>query len=396
MLIDEYDKPILDHIIRIETAEANRMVIRDFYGILKSMDACIKFIFFTGVSKFTKTSVFSTLNNLSDITMSKKYANICGIPVGELEVYFGDRIEDMESNGVFQNLRESILFWHDGYSWDGSTKLLNPYGLISFFQHEEFKSFWYASGSPTYLIDLIKQKPESIPELKDLVILESALDAIDIKNLEIGSLLFQTGYLTVAERMQPDQNRAPEYLLEIPNFEVRDAFFRQLTAGLVEKEHIVTDGYYLQIKKALEAGDMQGILNVLKSLFSGIPYQLHVDAKAYYHSIFVAVMNVLGFKTGAEVSVSRGRIDADLELGDKIYVFEFKYEKCPPGADEETKRKISEKALENGMKQIREEGYANKYTGSGKTLYLAAFAFLGRDSIEMRTSFADGINLLNG
>ena len=260
VLIDEYDKPILDHISEFKTAEANRAIIKNLYGILKPLDSHIEFIFLTGVSKFTKTSVFSNLNNLSDITMQEKYANICGIPVNDLETYFGDRIKILSEHKNFkryENLSNKILEWYDGYSWDGKTKLLNPYGLLSFFQAEQIKSFWYASGTPTFLIELIKNKPESVPKLENLTIAESALDAIDIQSLEVASILFQTGYLTVAEVVYPDV--WPEYILKIPNFEVREAFFKQLTAGLTEKEHIFTDDVYRQIKKSLKAGDLQSI-----------------------------------------------------------------------------------------------------------------------------------------
>ena len=391
VLIDEYDKPILDHITKYATAEANRTILRDFYGILKSLDSCIKFIFFTGVSKFTKTSTFSSLNNLSDITMQEDYANICGIPVDDLDLHFGDRIRslaDHKNLKHYPSLRDAILKWYDGYSWDGETKLLNPFGLLSFFQMKQLKSFWYASGSPKFLIDLIMSRPESVTDFDNLTISETALDAIDIRNLEIGSLLFQTGYLTVLKAIppEPDFGIPPAYLLEIPNLEVRDAFFKQLTAGLVEKEYIFAENAYWQIHKALRAGDLQSVLNMLKSLFSSIPNQLHINMEAYYHSIFFAAMNVLGFKIEAEVSVSRGRIDAALELEDKAYVFEFKYENCPPDADEDTRKKIFDKTLELGMKQIKDRGYADKYIGSGKTVYLAAFAFLGRDNVEMLSS----------
>ena len=390
MLIDEYDKPILDHITNIEIAEANRIILSEFYGILKSLDSNIRFIFFTGVSKFTKTSVFSSLNNLSDITMLEDYSNICGIPVDDLHIVFGDRIKSLSEHKNFKHhpsLLDIILLWYDGYSWDGETKLLNPFGLLSFFHAKQTKSFWYVSGSPKFLIDLIKTKPECVFNFNNLIISETDLDAMDIQNLEVGSLLFQTGYLTVSKVIpaEPEIGVPPSYLLEIPNLEVREAFFNQLTAGLTENEQIFTSGAFRQIRKALNAGDMQGILNVLKSLFSSIPYQLHVDSEAYYHSIFFSVMNVLGFKIDAEVSVSNGRIDATLELVDKVYVFEFKYNKCPYDADEEEKRKVLDKALELGMKQITDRGYASKYTGSGKTVYLAVFAFLGRDNIEMLT-----------
>ena len=175
-------------------------------------------------------------------------------------------------------------------------------------------------------------------------------------------------------------------VLDIPNLEVKEAFFTQLTAGFVEKGYSYTENSYMQIREALKTGDLQSILEIIKSIFASIPYQLHVNAEAYYHSIFFSIMNVLGFNIDAEVSVLYGRIDAVLELQNNVYVFEFKYETCPLEADVNDKKKIFEKALKNGMKQINEKGYANKYKGSGKTIYQAVFAFLGRDSIEMESS----------
>ena len=387
VLIDEYDKPILDNISKIETAEANRTTLRSFFGILKSLDSYLEFIFFTGVSKFTKTSVFSSLNNLADITMNKKFANICGIPVDELCIYFGDRIKKLAADKKFDSysdMHSQILAWYDGYSWDGNTKVINPFGLLYFFFEEEFKSFWYSSGSPKFLIDLIKAKPDAVPALQNLTIKEANMDAIDIQNMEIGALLFQTGYLTVKEIISY-RDTSPDYLLEIPNLEVREAFFEQITAGLAEQESIFTTGVYRQIRKALKTGDLQSILDVLKSLFASIPYQLHVDAEAYYHSIFFSIMTVLGFDIDAEVSVSKGRIDAALELEDRVYVFEFKYVAYPQDADEGKKIALYEKALKQGMKQISDRGYAEKYRGSGKTVYIAAFAFLGRGDVEMES-----------
>ena len=386
VLIDEYDNPILDHVTEIGTADVIRNILRIFYKTLKSADPYIKFMFFTGVSKFTKTSVFSSLNNLTDITMHEDYANICGIPVDDLEAYFGDRIKSLASLDHFKDhgdMRSLILTWYDGYSWDCKTKLLNPFGLLSFFSTKQIKSFWYATGSPKFLIDLIKENPESVPKLQDLTICEADMDAIDIQHMAISPLLFQTGYLTVAKIVYPDV--WPEYVLEIPNLEVRQAFFTQLTAGLTEQDHDFTSNVYRQIRKALSTGDLQSILTVLRSLFAAIPNQLHVNKEAYYHSIFFSVMNVLGFDIDAEVSVSKGRIDATLELKDKVYVFEFKYQACAPDADESEKRKLFEKALKKGMKQITDRGYAGKYHGSGKTIYQAVFVFLGRDNTEMKS-----------
>ena len=387
VLIDEYDKPILDHLTKIEIAEVNREILRSFYGILKSLDSCLKFTFFTGVSKFMKASVFSSLNNLHDITMDKQFANICGVPVDDLEHYFGDRINNLanhEDHMTYLDIRDRILAWYDGYTWDTETKLLNPYGLLSFFRSKEFKSYWYVSGSPKFLIDLILAKPEDVPKLQNITISEADMDFINIQSLGIGPLLFQTGYLTVSKIIR-FQYQSPEYQLNIPNKEVRETFFRHLTSGLLGRDYDFATEKYRLIHKALYTGDLQCILDMLRSLFAAIPYQLHVNAEAYYHSIFFSIMTVLGFDIDAEVSTSRGRIDASLVLPDRVYVFEFKYVACSPDANENEKRKLTDKALKQGMMQIADRGYADKFAGRGKTIYQAVFAFLGRDNVEMES-----------
>jgi len=385
VLIDEYDKPLLDHIDDIELAEANRKVLRGFYGILKSMDPYLKLAFITGVSKFTKTSIFSELNNLLDISLTKKYSNICGIALEDLDKYFSGHIGHLSSSGDFvdySSLRDEILTWYDGYSWDGSTRVINPFSLLSFFEQERFSSYWYASGTPKFLIDLIKKDPESYTNLKGMLMTELMLDSAELDNLEAEPLLFQTGYLTVKEVL-PGPG-ATEYLLDLPNFEVKEAFNLHIISAFTGKSQVRVKQTQAEINKALRSGDLQKFSEIFKRLFASIPYQLHMKSEAFYHSIFYAVMSALDFDIDAEVSVSGGRIDAVLELDDKVYIFEFKYSGCEPGASAEEKQKIFEKALKKGMDQIKGRGYAKKFSGSGKTVYQAAFAFLGGDDIDMR------------
>ena len=388
VLIDEYDKPILDQLNNMKTAEANRQVLRGFYGILKSMDPFLRLTFITGVSKFTKTSIFSELNNLLDITLTKEYANICGITTLDLSKYFSDHINSMSSLEEFchhDNLYDEILTWYDGYSWDGYTRVINPFSLLSFLIQKRFAGFWYASGTPKFLVELIKEKPSIYTNLKNLEITELMLDLADIEKTTVELMLFQTGYLTIKEVLKT--GKAPIYVLDIPNFEVREAFNLHILSVMTENDNIRTGQAQIQIGRALKDGNLQKMLESLRSLFASIPYQLHIDQEAYYHSVFYAVMNVLGFNIDPEVSVSGGRIDAVLEVDDKVFIMEFKYEKCDASASRETKQKLFDKALDEGMRQIKDKGYAQKYTDSDKKVYLSAFAFLGRDNIEMRVEY---------
>ena len=385
VLIDEYDKPILDHISNIETANGNRQVLRGFYGILKSMDPYLRFTFITGVTKFTKSSIFSGLNNLKDITMLKDYAGICGIPIDSLEEYFHEYIELLKTDEAFkqcESIPDKILAWYDGYSWDGQSRLLNPCSLLNFFFDREFGSYWYETGTPWFLIDMLKKKPESYLSLKNLKITKIMLDTFDIDRIELEPLLFQTGYLTVKDINKTKD--IPAYILDIPNYEVRDAFSMQILSALTESGDMRAGQAQMEIGAALESGDLQKMLEILRGLFASIPYELHVNEEAYYHAIFYAAMTLLGFDMDVEVSTARGRVDAVLELDDKAYIMEFKYVKCPPDANDGEKKTLSCAALDNAMDQINAKGYGDKYKGSGKAVYKVAFAFLGRDEIELR------------
>ncbi|MCL2046048.1 MAG: ATP-binding protein [Oscillospiraceae bacterium] len=384
VLIDEYDKPILDNMNDVEVAEANREVLRRFYGVLKPMDPYLRFVFITGVSRFTKTSIFSELNNLTDITLADKYADICGIPVESLEQHFSEHIKHLSTLDNFRHydsISDVILRWYDGYSWDGKRKMLNPFSLLCLFELKQIESFWYTSGSPKFFIEIIKNKPESFMKLKNMEISSRVLETFDINKMELEPLLFQTGYLTVKEVIFQDGPSV--YRLDIPNLEVREAFTMQLLSELTESGETLADISYRGMKDALQLGELTKMLELLRSLFASIPYELHVKAEAYYHSIFYVVMTLLGFDMDVEVSTSRGRIDAVLELDDKVYVIELKYEDCPRDASNETKRGLFDKALMEAMEQINNKGYADKFQSSGKEIYKAAFAFLGRDEIEM-------------
>lgn len=403
VLIDEYDKPILDHITNAEKAESFREVLHEFYGILKSMDPYLRFVFITGVTKFTKTSIFSGLNNLRDITMTEKYSNICGIPTDELEKHFGEYIEALKTtdeNKDCDNITDEILKWYDGYSWDGKTRVINPFALLFFLDEGSFENFWFSSGTPTFLMSLIKERPESFLELQDLEISTRVLDKYDIRRIEIEPLLFQSGYLTVAEKRYREGEAS--YLLKIPNREVSESFYLSIVSDFTENSDTYAESANRQIKESLETGDLQGMLDTLRGLFASIPYELHpyaqkngqpqsddpkkekTQAEAYYHSIFYAILSLLGFDIVAEPSTSRGRVDAVLEHDDKVYVMEFKYAQCRHDAKQEDKQKLFEKTLDAAMEQITTKRYSDKFLGSGKTIYHVALAFIGRDDIEMR------------
>ncbi len=385
VLIDEYDKPIIDHLSDIETAEKNRMVLKGFYGILKSMDPYLKFALISGVTKFTKTSIFSEMNNLMDITLTEDYSNICGITHKEFTEYFSEHIEKLQNINTmkqYKNIKEEIIKWYNGYSWDGKTLLLNPYSLLSFFSQKRFSGFWFSSGTPKFLMDLLKEKPEGFLNIQNLKITEWLLDSSDIKKIQVEPLLFQTGYLTIKEKLHDGVEEV--YLLKFPNYEVEQTFNMHIISEFTEAGDSLVQSAYINMRDAFVTGDLEKILYILKGLFSSIPYNLHINKEAYYHSIFYAIMQILGFKINVEVAVSRGRIDGVLELDDKVYIMEFKYADLRKDETDINKEKAIKKELNLAMVQLKDRGYADKYMGSNKKIYQVAMAFIGRDNIDMQ------------
>ena len=282
VLIDEYDKPILDHMDDINIAGKNRKALGSFYGILKSMDPYLRLVFITGITPFTNASVFSGLNNLSNITMQKEYAGICGIPIERIDEYFGDYLEQRSYSGAFkqfESIKDELLSWYNGYSWDGKTRLLNPFSVLNFFKQGKLGSYWNDTGTSWFLIEMLKNKPDSYLRLKNLRLIEEMLEVFDIERIEIEPLLFQTGYLTVKEITE--RIGSPIYLLDIPNYEVRDAFSAQIVSALTESGEVQTGQAQIEIGAALESGDLHKMLDILRSLFASIPYHLHVNEEAY-------------------------------------------------------------------------------------------------------------------
>ena len=384
VLVDEYDKPVLDHITDFKTADANRQVIKRFFGILKGMDAYLRFTFFTGVSKFTKTSLFSELNNLSDITMAEDYVNICGFTNNDINALFDDHITEIKKLPKFASLPETgegslldnIYKWYDGYSWDGENRVFNPFSLLNFMDKKEILSYWFTSGSPGFLVKLMKQNPDLYLSLDSSTTNEIILDAMDIDKISPVSLMFQTGYLTVRSIKRQEDN-FPIYELKIPNDEVRVSFNQYILAGFTETEISSSWNSQQKMLSALKDGEPEKLEGILCGLFASIPYEIHVDTEAYYQSLFYCVMQLIGFNISAEVSTSHGRADGILELPRTVYVMEFKYKK-----GEETDEALHETAAK-AMEQINQRGYANRYSGSAKEVIKIAVGVVGRSGVRV-------------
>jgi hypothetical protein len=360
ILIDEYDKPIIDFLEDPKSASSpssiskgeeakvekfakskeNRAILRQFYACIKDNDYNIELFFMTGVSKFSQTGIFSHLNHLKDITMDEDFATLVGYTQDELVNNFDEYIEKAAKKIQYskEELLQDIKRWYNGYSWDGVSSVYNPYSVLLFFQKNSFESHWFGTGSPKFLIDLIRQKGAF--DFNELKVDGEILDSYEIENLDIRTLFFQTGYLTVKKK----DARTGTYILDYPNQEVEKAMSRQILALMTGKQHIDTPLFNL--KDAFDEDNRPRIIEILNSLLRDIPSPLlKIDREAFFHSLVHIVFRYLGFTLESEVYTSNGRMDAVLKTDTHIYIFEFKIKKTANEA----------------FQQLLDKKYADKY-----------------------------------
>ncbi len=348
ILIDEYDKPIIDYLKDIPQAKANQQILKSFYSIIKDADPYIRFLMITGVSKFSKVSIFSELNNLNDITFDWQYASLTGITQQELEDNFepsllaGQQRLKMERNALL----EQIKHWYNGYSWDGETLVYNPFSLLNFMQKSTFQNYWFATGTPTFLINLLRER--NFYNITQTEVGLAAFDSFDIENIETYSLLLQTGYLTI--KSVQDHGL---YLLDYPNREVKDSMLQYLVARFSHGSYARTTPIVRHLQRTFVADNLPEAIDIINGLFKSIPSQLFIKEKeAYYHSVVFLVFQYLGLFIDAEVNTSDGRIDAVVHTDTHVYVIEFKLDE----------------SAEAALQQIRDKQYADRFKLSKKTI----------------------------
>ncbi len=363
VLVDEYDKPILDVLKDTALSEANRDYLRGFYGVIKDSAEHVRFVFVTGVSMFSKVSLFSGLNNLKDISLNPRYATVCGYTDADLDAVFAPELEGLD--------RDQIRAWYNGYHWLGEEKVYNPFDILLFFDSRKFKPYWYETGSPNFLFRLMMEKEMNPMQLEQRVASEKLVSKFDVKDIGLDALLFQTGYLTItAEETVEDTTF---YTLDYPNQEVR----KSLNDGLLEHlgqrgEDVVAWGR--QLCGHLESGDFEGFGDELRSFYAGVPYQWHTSGElaryeAWYGGLLYACFRSNGVDLRVEDASSRGRADMVVFRGGQVFVLEFKM--AAEGED-------GEAALDAALAQIRERGYAEKYRDRGEPIHLVGIAF-GRE-----------------
>ena len=354
VLVDEYDKPILDNIENSDIALEMREGLKNFYSPIKEADAFLKFVFLTGVSKFSKVSLFSGLNNLTDITLDQRYGAICGYTQTDVETIFEDQILELD--------KDEIRDWYNGYNWLGES-VYNPYDLLLLFDKRKFRPYWFETGTPTFLVKLLKERKTWLPGINDSFSTEKLLSTFDVDNIPTEALMFQAGYLTI-NSYQEIPGRL-EINLKYPNKEVMTALNETLLWEYVGVSSLDLRNVS-KAHRALLNEDCIALKNQLYALYASIPYQWHIknniaEYEGYYASVFYAFFASLGLDIACEESSHAGRLDIVVRLNKIVYIFEFKI--------------IENNSAGSALQQIKDKGYANKYLTDSQEVYLIGIEF---------------------
>lgn len=352
ILIDEYDKPLLQAISNKSLQNEYRATLKAVYGALKSMDGCIKFALLTGVTKFGKVSVFSDLNHLRDISMLEQYTEICGISEKELHSYFRNEITEMAElhHTSYDDMTDMLRQNYDGYHFAPNTNgMYNPYSLLNVFADKKLGSYWFETGTPTYLVELLKSNEYKLDDVNGYIVGIEGLSGTDAADTDAIPVIYQSGYLTIKD-FNP---RFQSYTLGYPNKEVEEGFIKFLIPHYTAKRE--TNGVFeiQNFVREVESGDIDGFFTRLRSFFSDTTYEVIRLQELHYSNVLYIVFKLLGFYTQVEYKTSNGRIDLVLQTPDYIYVMEFK---------------LSGTAQE-ALQQINDKGYAQPFEKDPRKLY---------------------------
>ncbi len=354
VLVDEYDKPILDNLTAPDMAREMRDGLRDLYSVIKDEDAHIRFAMLTGVSKFSKVSLFSGLNNLNDITVDPDYSAICGYTDADVDTVFAPELPGLD--------REDIRRWYNGYNWTGES-VYNPFDLLLLFQKRQFHPYWFETGTPTFLIDVLTERGTFVPQLQGMLAQESLLGTFDVDLMATEALLFQTGYLTVGSVWRIP-GRA-EYTLKYPNLEVQSSLNECLLQRLSGNPSI-PGPQVSQLYRLLQATDFAGLQTLFTAFFASIPHDWYrnnpiAQFEGYYASVFYAYFASLGLDIRVEDTTNKGRIDMAVLFNGQVFLFEFKVVELVPEG--------------RALQQLIDKGYADKYRARGEPIHLVGVEF---------------------
>jgi hypothetical protein len=354
VLVDEYDKPLLGTMDNLDTNDEIHTVLKGFYGVLKSADACLRFVLLTGVTKFSQISVFSDLNHLQDISMKEQYAGICGISQAELLKNFQPEITALAGKQelTYEETLAQLKKHYDGYHFCENTEnIYNPFSLLNAFSAGKLKDYWFETGTPTFLIKMLKNIDFNLRSLENDVQIPADL----MTDYKIGDenpipILYQSGYLTI-KKYDKEFNG---YTLGFPNDEVKYGFIKRLIPAYMPGREMSSEFYIGNFIRDLRAGNVDGFMTRLQSFFSGIPYELNNKEEKHYQTIFYLLFKLMGQFVQAEASSAIGRADAVIAVDDTIYIFEFKL----------TENATAEEALN----QIDNCKYAAQYAAGNKKI----------------------------
>ncbi len=369
VLVDEYDRPVLNVLEDGEKARVNRNKLRNLYSVLKDAEEHIRFVFVTGITIFSKTSFSSGLNNLDDISLYPPLATICGYTDYDLDTVFAPELEGLD--------RDEIRRWYNGYNWLGEERLYNPHDILHLFKRRKFQEHWFQSGGPGYLYRLLMEKRVNPMQLENRVVDASLVSKFELDTFSSEALLFQSGYLTITEEEEQDSHTL--YHLDYPNFEVQSSFNKGLAEHLTGRgREVATAGR--DMVEALGANDFSLFREKVQTLFAEIPHSWHNSGGLGHYESWYASLLYMGFKTTrvevkAEEASSHGRSDMVLLHEGQVFVLEFKMVKD---------KTETEQGLDSAIKQIRGKGYAEKYRGRGEPVHLIGMVFGDRTLLEMR------------
>ncbi|WP_020393769.1 ATP-binding protein [Thiolinea disciformis] len=358
ILIDEYDKPILDALDKPDLARANRDALRSFYATIKDYDPYIKFSFLTGVSKFSKVSLFSGLNNLYDLTLDPHYSSICGYTDYDIDTIFAPELIDLD--------REQIKQWYNGYNWLGEG-VYNPFDILLLFRQRHFKNYWFETGTPTFLINLLVKRKVTSLALDKMIANSALLSSFDVEDIATEALLFQTGYLTIHHY----ENLAGQefFTLGYPNQEVRQSLNESILQALVKdaSKQVVNSA---QLYRLLLVNNFDGLRQLFHSFYASIPYNWYSsndiqNYEGYYASVFYSYFAALGLDVIIEDASNHGRLDMALRFNGQVYLFEFKA--------------VDEKPTGAALQQIHDKRYADKYRALNQPIHLIGVEFSKQD-----------------
>lgn len=363
ILVDEYDKPLLATIAHPELQDSFRTTLKAFYGVLKSMDGYIKFALLTGVTKFGKVSVFSDLNNLIDLSMNRRYQQICGITKEEIVKYFEESVQELaDGYGIsYDDALARLKEDYDGYHFvNNGVDIYNPFSLLNTFANCEFGRYWFETGTPSYLVEVMKQDNYSLPDLTREQVTGDFLNSIDSMSKNPIPLIYQSGYLTI----KAYDNRFGFYTLGFPNKEVEEGFADYLLPFYANVKQGDSAFFIGNFVHDLELGHIDDFMCRMEIMLADTDYKVVGDSELYFQNAFYLISRMLGFYTEVERETSNGRMDMVVKTKDYVYIFEFKLDG----------------SADDALRQIDEKGYAKPFALDSRKLIKVGVNF----SLEKR------------